>query len=74
MLAILILVQDDGAKATVLSPHAGDALCPFKDVYETDGACILNRKWFYEPKYAHCGEHGVGYLGWLMGSDNDQGI
>ena len=48
LLAILVLIQDDGAKAAMFSPDAGNALCPFEDIDEADCTCVFYGEGLYK--------------------------
>ena len=58
--------------AAVLAPSAGDALCPFEDVHETDCAGIFEGEGRGEAEDADGGIDDAGDVRGVVGSEDDK--
>ncbi len=72
--AVLVVGELDGTVPAVLPPHARDALCPFEDDGEADGALVLDGKGHAEPEDAYSGEGGVRDRQRLMCYNDEKGV
>ena len=56
----------------MLAPCASNALCPLKDVHETNRACILESKRSGQTEYAHSGVDNAWNIGWFVCGENNK--
>lgn len=71
---IVLFTEFYRAIPAVLSPQASDTLRPLENIDKTHSACLLNGERLLETENPDGGESSVGDCGWLVGSNNYEGV